>query len=57
MIPQAAVWIWFGAAWVFILGVLIKRWCHREHAAKAATKEALERCKSDTSHRYEMDAL
>jgi uncharacterized membrane protein len=56
MIPQAAVWIWFGAAWVFILGVLIKRWYHREHVAKAATDEALKRCRSDTSGDHIWDA-
>jgi len=49
MIPHAAAWIWFGAAWVFIIGVLLKLWYHREHAAKAATEEALKRCKADTS--------
>ena len=53
---------WDVAVWFFILSVLVfpalyAQWRHREKQDKAATEEALKRCKSDTSHRYEMDAL
>lgn len=56
MIPQAAVWLWFGIAWVFILAVLLKRWYHREHVEADATEAALKRCKADTTGEHIWDA-
>lgn len=56
MIPQAAIWIWFGIAWLFILAVLFKHWYRREHLEKAATEAELKRCKADTSGEHIYDA-
>ena len=49
MIPQAAIWAWFGIAWFFLLAVLFKHWRARESRDKAATQAALKSCKSDTT--------
>lgn len=57
MIPQAAVWTWFGIAWLFLAAVFFKHWYHREHVERDATEAALKRCKADTTHQYEQDAL
>jgi len=57
MIPQAAIWIWFGVAWLFILAVLFKRWHAREKADQAATEERLERTKAHVGDEYWWDGV
>lgn len=55
MIPQAAIWLWFGIAWLFIVAVLLSRWFRREHVDQKATEAALKRCKPDTTGNYIYD--
>jgi hypothetical protein len=49
------------AAWfllsVFVFPVLYVRWKSHELRDVAATEAALKRCKSDTTHLHEMDAM
>jgi len=56
VIPQAAVWIWFGVSWLFVLAVLLSRWFRREHVDQKATEAELKRCKADTTNDHIFDA-
>lgn len=55
MIPHAALWLWFGVTWLFVLAVLFKHWYHREHVERDATEAALKRCKADTTNDHIFD--
>lgn len=57
MIPQAAIWCWFGIAWIFILAVLLKHWYRREHEEAAQTRVVMDSLLSDHTHQHEQDAL
>lgn len=56
MIPQAAVWIWFGIAWLFIVAVVLSRWRAREKADAAETERVLEGLLHDRTGEYIYDA-
>lgn len=43
MTGHIAAWAYFVLAWVFILGVLLKRWRERERRDQAATEAELKR--------------
>lgn len=49
--------VWFFIVSVFVFPITLSYWRHNERLRAEQTEAELKRCKADTTHRFEQDAL